>query len=429
MGIRYKIESNGKNILTVRTYYKKGSNFFIVEESKKEFNIITKNPPECNYEQNISFYELSEYNDTSYKSTIEKFIFSSGVEKEEQKQIRKLFKNRDEDKLPKLGWKFYDKSTKIFGESDIIQTTYNKLDFYGYLTEINCIEITKKQFEEYSKEGIKYSEIDSDKLNDGGYGSLFTDSSCELHINEEEYPIKERLEKLIKSNSKNIVNHFSSLEIVRESFYKGGHFELEIYEEFDPKKFNISVENYVKGKNKKSICISFIPNYDGVDFEYKDGGYHKDDDWSLIDEKGNVHSLEFKDEDSDEESEDGDQDEKISNFLDYLRKRDEENEDEDEDMEHKISTTEPNMIFEIEKWTLNSKQLQITKTYESGYVIVDLEPYLPDYDEKIGIDVNDSSFWIQQEDFNNPTYSYKILKNLTEKELHKLKEKFGTEFD
>ena len=56
MGIRYRIKSNGKNILTVRTYYKKGSNFFIVEESKKEFNIITKNLPECNYEQNISFY-------------------------------------------------------------------------------------------------------------------------------------------------------------------------------------------------------------------------------------------------------------------------------------------------------------------------------------------------------------------------------------
>ena len=30
MGVRYKIESNGKNILTERTYYKKGSNFFII---------------------------------------------------------------------------------------------------------------------------------------------------------------------------------------------------------------------------------------------------------------------------------------------------------------------------------------------------------------------------------------------------------------
>jgi hypothetical protein len=29
MGIRYKIESNGKNILTERTYFKKGSDFFL----------------------------------------------------------------------------------------------------------------------------------------------------------------------------------------------------------------------------------------------------------------------------------------------------------------------------------------------------------------------------------------------------------------
>lgn len=304
MGIRYRIESNGKNILTERTYYKKGSNFFIVEESKKEFNIITKNQPEYNREQNIIFYELSEYNEKLYKLTVvKKFIFSSGVEKEEQKFIRKLFKNRDKDKLPKFGWKFYDKSTKIFGESKVIQIQYNKLDFYGYLTEINCIEITKKQFEEYSKEGIKYSEIDFDDLYHGGYGTLFTDSSCELQIDEEEYPIKERLEKLIKSNSKKIVNHFSSLRIVQESIYKSGNYFLEIYEEFDPKKFNIDVGNYVMGKNKKSICISFIPTYDGVNFEWYCDGDHRGDDWSLIDEKGNVHNLEFKDEDSDEESE------------------------------------------------------------------------------------------------------------------------------
>jgi hypothetical protein len=41
MGVRYRIESNGKNILTERTYYKKGSNFFIVEESLGESD---KNP-------------------------------------------------------------------------------------------------------------------------------------------------------------------------------------------------------------------------------------------------------------------------------------------------------------------------------------------------------------------------------------------------
>jgi len=123
----------------------------------------------------------------------------------------------------------------------------------------------------------------------------------------------------------------------------------------------------------------------------------------------------------------GNQEEEISRFLKQLEKEDEENED--EDIEHKISTTEPNMIVEIQTWKIDLKQLQITKTYESGFVIVDLEPYLLDYDESVGIDVNSSDFWILKESFNNPTYTYLILHDLTEEELHNIKEKLGTEFD
>ena len=54
------------------------------------------------------------------------------------------------------------------------------------------------------------------------------------------------------------------------------------------------------------------------------------------------------------------QEEEISRFLKQLEK-------EDEDIEHKISTTEPNMIVEIQTWKIDLKQLQITKTYESGF--------------------------------------------------------------
>jgi|GEM_PF-3319254 hypothetical protein len=121
------------------------------------------------------------------------------------------------------------------------------------------------------------------------------------------------------------------------------------------------------------------------------------------------------------------QEEEISRFLKQLEKEDDEKKD--EDIEHKISTTEPNMIVEIQTWKIDLKQLQITKTYESGFVIVDLEPYLLDYDESVGIDVNSSDFWILKESFNNPTYSYLILHDLTEEELHNIKEKLGTEFD
>ena len=123
----------------------------------------------------------------------------------------------------------------------------------------------------------------------------------------------------------------------------------------------------------------------------------------------------------------GNQEEEISRFLKQLEKEDDEKKD--EDIEHKISTTEPNMIVEIQTWKIDLKQLQITKTYESGFVIVDLEPYLLDYDESVGIDVNSSDFWILKESFNNPTYSYLILHDLTEEELHNIKEKLGTEFD
>lgn len=105
----------------------------------------------------------------------------------------------------------------------------------------------------------------------------------------------------------------------------------------------------------------------------------------------------------------------------------EENED-GEEIEHKILATEPNMIFEIEKWSLNSKQLQITKTYKSGFVIVNLEPSLLDYDESVGIDVN-NNFRIYYEELSNPKYSYLILQDLTEEELNNLKKKLGTEFD
>jgi len=301
MGIRYKIESNGKNLFTERTYYKKGADFFIVEESKKEFKILTKESPKPDWEQKIKFYVLSEYKDISHTVTTDKFIFSSGISKENQKVIRKLFKEWDKDKLPKLGWKFFDKSIKIFGATEVVETPYNKLDFYGYLTEISSMSVTKEQFKDYFENGISDSEFNWDDMN-SNTETGFSDSSCELQINGTTYLIEKQLEKLIKSNAKEIESHFSQLEIVRESLYKGGQFSMEIFEEFDPKKFNIYVQNYVIGKNTKSPNLLFLPSYDGDSFDYEDGGWGKGDDWSLVDDKGNVHSLNFKD--SDEEFDD-----------------------------------------------------------------------------------------------------------------------------
>ena len=100
-----------------------------------------------------------------------------------------------------------------------------------------------------------------------------------------------------------------------------------------------------------------------------------------------------------------------------------------EDMNHKISTTEQYKIVEIQKLKNDTKQLIIKKTYESGYVIVDIDPYLRDYDEEIGFDVNNRDFLILQEQFYNPTYSFEVVANISEDELNNLKITLGNELD
>ena len=100
-----------------------------------------------------------------------------------------------------------------------------------------------------------------------------------------------------------------------------------------------------------------------------------------------------------------------------------------EDMNHKISTTEQYKIVEIQKLKNDTKQLIIKKTYESGYVIVDIDPYLRDYDEEIGFDVNNRDFLILQEQFYDPTYSFEVVANISEDELNNLKITLGNELD
>ncbi len=124
------------------------------------------------------------------------------------------------------------------------------------------------------------------------------------------------------------------------------------------------------------------------------------------------------------------QDEEIEEFLKRLKKEDEENEgEEDEDMSHKISITEPNKIIEIERWEKNQHQLLIKTTYDSGYVIVDLEPYLDDsYTEEAGIDVNNSDFWINEEHFKDPTCSYEFLSDISKLQQEKIISIYENEF-
>jgi hypothetical protein len=125
------------------------------------------------------------------------------------------------------------------------------------------------------------------------------------------------------------------------------------------------------------------------------------------------------------------QKEKIEEWLERLRKEDEENEDEDEELQRfKISTTETNKILEIEKWEKGQHQLHIKMTYESGYVIVDLEPYLDkSYTEEVGIDVNNSDFWIDEENLENPTNSYEFISDITESEQQNIIKMYENEYE
>lgn len=124
------------------------------------------------------------------------------------------------------------------------------------------------------------------------------------------------------------------------------------------------------------------------------------------------------------------QDDKLEEFLERLKKEDEENEDENEELQRfKISTTETNKILEIETWENGQHQLHIKMTYESGYVIVDLEPYLDkSYTEEVGIDVNNSDFWIDEEDLENPTTSYEFISDIPESEQQNIIKMYENEF-
>ena len=125
------------------------------------------------------------------------------------------------------------------------------------------------------------------------------------------------------------------------------------------------------------------------------------------------------------------QDDKLEEFLERLRKEDEENEDENEELQRfKVSTTETNKILEIEKWEKGQHQLHIKMTYESGYVIVDLEPYLDkSYTEEVGIDVNNSDFWIDEEDLENPTNSYEFIPDIPESEQQNIIKMYENELN
>jgi hypothetical protein len=301
MGVQYKIESNKENKLTERTFYKKGAEFLIIEETKKEFNIITESRPRVGREQGTNFIELSEFQNNLHSNPIRKFIFSSSVTKEDQNTIKKLLKNSGNYELQKKGWIFFDKSTKIFGRSDVMTISFNRIEFSGIsFKEVYVMDITKENFKKYLKEGITDSELDLEEISING----FCDSSIQLEINGEEYDIEYELEELIDSKSKDIASHFSKLQIVREVDYKNGKCFIEIYEEFNPEKFGISSKNFIIGKNKKFVNTIYVPTYNGETFYLEDCGKYMQDEFYLIDEKGNIHSLEFKDEDSDEESED-----------------------------------------------------------------------------------------------------------------------------
>lgn len=305
MNFKYKIESNGKNRLINRSYYQKKSDFIIFEVSKKEFLIISDEYPKDIWESKEPQKQLFQFKDLKYGDSNNKIYFSSGINKEDQKTIRGISKEwNKKDYLKKNGWKFLGQSSSIYGESNAVRTPFNNLEVSGYNLEIEYLTISTEEYIKYKNQGVTEAEHKNIfyRLNTN---TGFIDSDIELSINGNVLSsIYDQIEKSLKNASKESPFKIPTPCIIHERWFKGASYSLDIYEEFDIKKFRISTESFSWNKGKGADAIIYEPIYDENSFEFIEGGWEKSSDWYIIDEKNNVSYLDIKNEDDDEDFED-----------------------------------------------------------------------------------------------------------------------------
>ena len=151
-------------------------------------------------------------------------------------------------------------------------------------------KISKKEFEEYKKNGMIPNDLYEELYGNSsdGYG----DSDIEFQIDGEEYDISSKLKKLMKKVDG---TEIELPAVIRICQYKSYSFELEIDDEFDESKLHFTIDKYV-WNTKKGYEFVIYPTYDDLDFDLIDS-----DDWGsdilLIDKDGKSYDVEIEQED------------------------------------------------------------------------------------------------------------------------------------
>jgi hypothetical protein len=306
MTIRYSVKSNENNKLIERTYYKKKSDIFYIEKTQSEFNIVSANPLEFTWSEEGEYIQLFEYEDIAYGHSSEKLFFTSGISIDDKKSIKKLSKGyRFEDEIKSIGWKFFDKTSKVTGESKIERVPFNQLSLQATEIEISCLSISDDEFKEYLKNGISSEEYD-DISTSGDSGFCETDSK--FTVNDEEVDIKKHLLKELKkkSSDEQLMTKMQLPALIVAHYFKRSHATIDIFEEFDLKKLTLNIEKYIYKSGPNGYYFAYRPTYGDEDFSFESSGLHNYTDILLIDTKGKVYSIDVLE--SDDEDEDGDDD-------------------------------------------------------------------------------------------------------------------------
>jgi hypothetical protein len=301
MELRYTVKSNGKNKLIERTYYKKRTNIFYIDSIKSEFNIIASNPLDFSWDGGEQYIPLSKFDDVNNVRSIDKIFFSSGVSVDDKKIIKKLSSGWQlEESIKKLGWKFFDKTIKVIGESEIKTVPFNRLSLQATEIEIAYENLSELQFKSYLENGIPAQDYD-DIASSGNSGFCETDVVFEL--NDEEIQIHKHLEKKLKEKNpdERLIVKMKLPTLVVAHYFKRSYATINIYEEFNLKKLTLDVEKLVYKNGANGYYYAYLPIYDGQNFDFESSGLHNYTDILLIDAKGKVHSGEISDAENNED--------------------------------------------------------------------------------------------------------------------------------
>jgi hypothetical protein len=303
MEFRYSVKSNGENKLVERTYYKKKGDIFYVETTKKEFHIITSYPLDYAWNDDEQHIPLIQFKDIFYGPNIQKICFTNAISAEDRKFIKKALKEYSfERNVSDKGWKLFETSSKIIGESEIKRVPFNQLSLQATEMEISYQNISESQFKNYLENGISSEEYDD--ISTGG-DSGFCETDIKFEVNNEDVNIQKYISKEFRKKDldEHLIIRFQLPTLVVAHYFKRSYATVDIFEEFDPRKINLKIEKYIFKNGANGYYYSYLPMYGEQDFEFESSGLHNYTDILIIDKKGKVHSIEISEADDESEEE------------------------------------------------------------------------------------------------------------------------------